>query len=54
MRGTVPTVHTTTRSPDGKLMAADFETASRCFRGLNSGPQFPHTEAFSSFLCATG
>jgi predicted 3-demethylubiquinone-9 3-methyltransferase (glyoxalase superfamily) len=48
------TVHGTTRGPDGTLMTADFELAGQQIKGLNGGPQFPHTEAFSFMVECEG
>ncbi|CAN5456916.1 VOC family protein [soil metagenome] len=44
----------TTRMPDGKVLAADFELAGQPFKGLNGGPEFRHTEAFSIFVECEG
>ncbi len=44
----------TTRMPDGKVLAADFDLAGQPFKGLNGGPQFRHTEAFSIFVECEG
>lgn len=43
-------IHGTTPGPDGGIMTADFEIAGQLVKGLNGGPQFPHTEAFSFFV----
>jgi predicted 3-demethylubiquinone-9 3-methyltransferase (glyoxalase superfamily) len=48
------TVHGTTRGPDGALMTADFELAGQQVKGLNGGPLFPHTEAFSLMVECEG
>jgi predicted 3-demethylubiquinone-9 3-methyltransferase (glyoxalase superfamily) len=47
-------VHSTTRLPDGKVLTADFELAGQQVKGLNGGPQFPHTEAFSFMVECEG
>lgn len=47
VRGTVP-------GPEGKTLAADFEIDGQAVKGLNGGPQFPHTEAFSFFVECDG
>jgi predicted 3-demethylubiquinone-9 3-methyltransferase (glyoxalase superfamily) len=47
-------VHGINRTPDGKVMTADFELAGQQVKGLNGGPQFPHTEAFSFFVECDG
>ena len=43
-------VHGMVRSPDGRVLTVDFEIAGQYVRGLNGGPEFPHTEAFSFFV----
>jgi predicted 3-demethylubiquinone-9 3-methyltransferase (glyoxalase superfamily) len=43
-------VHSTVRQPDGKVAMAEFEIAGQQVKGLNGGPIFPHTEAFSFFV----
>jgi predicted 3-demethylubiquinone-9 3-methyltransferase (glyoxalase superfamily) len=40
-------VHSMVRSPEGKVFVADFELAGQQFKGLNGGPLFRFTEAFS-------
>jgi predicted 3-demethylubiquinone-9 3-methyltransferase (glyoxalase superfamily) len=46
-------VHGITRLPDGKVLAADFEVAGQQVKGVNGGPLYHHTEAFSFFVeCA--
>mgnify|MGYP003402949667 FL=1 len=47
-------VHGTTRMPDGKVVGADFELAGQRVKGLNGGPMFPHTEAFSFLVECEG
>jgi predicted 3-demethylubiquinone-9 3-methyltransferase (glyoxalase superfamily) len=47
-------VHGTTRMPDGKVVGADFELAGQRVKGLNGGPMFPHTEAFSFMVECEG
>lgn len=44
------TVHSMVRQPDGKVAMAEFEIAGQRVKGLNGGPIFPHTEAFSFFV----
>jgi predicted 3-demethylubiquinone-9 3-methyltransferase (glyoxalase superfamily) len=36
------------------VLTADFELAGQHVKGLNGGPQFPHTEAFSFFVECEG
>ena len=40
-------VHALQRGPDGRLFTADFELAGQPLKGLNGGPQYRFTEAFS-------
>jgi predicted 3-demethylubiquinone-9 3-methyltransferase (glyoxalase superfamily) len=47
-------VHNISRAPDGKAFTADFEIAGQYVRGLNGGPHFQHTEAFSFFVECEG
>jgi predicted 3-demethylubiquinone-9 3-methyltransferase (glyoxalase superfamily) len=47
-------VHGMTRMPDGKVVGADFELAGQRVKGLNGGPMFPHTEAFSFLVECEG
>jgi predicted 3-demethylubiquinone-9 3-methyltransferase (glyoxalase superfamily) len=47
-------VHGINRTPDGKVLTTDFELAGQHVKGLNGGPQFPHTEAFSFFVECEG
>ena len=47
-------VHGTTRMHDGKVVGADFELAGQRVKGLNGGPMFPHTEAFSFLVECEG
>lgn len=47
-------VHGTTRMPDGRVVGADFELAGQRVKGLNGGPMFPHTEAFSFLVECEG
>ena len=42
--------HGMMRAPDGKVFTADFELAGQQIKGLNGGPQFRFTEAFSLFV----
>jgi predicted 3-demethylubiquinone-9 3-methyltransferase (glyoxalase superfamily) len=44
------TVHGMSRSPDGRVFTADFELAGQQVRGLNGGPHYALTEAFSFFV----
>lgn len=41
-------------APEGTLLNAEFELAGQKFIGLNGGPQFKHTEAFSLFVTCDG
>jgi predicted 3-demethylubiquinone-9 3-methyltransferase (glyoxalase superfamily) len=43
-------VHGMSRTPDGRVFTADFELAGQQVRGLNGGPHYAHTEAFSFFV----
>ncbi|HEX2806093.1 MAG TPA: VOC family protein [Kineosporiaceae bacterium] len=43
-------VHSMNRMPDGRVFSADFELAGQSVKGLNGGPHFAHTEAFSFFV----
>ena len=47
-------VHGVTRTPDGRVLAADFEVAGQRVKGLNGGPHFRFTEAFSFFVECEG
>lgn len=47
-------VHAVNRGPDGKVFTADFELAGQQVKGLNGGPLFPHTEAFSFMVECEG
>ncbi|HEX7095245.1 MAG TPA: VOC family protein [Acidimicrobiales bacterium] len=43
-------VHDIQRTPDGQWFGAEFEIAGQTVRGINGGPHFTHTEAFSFFV----
>ncbi|HET6952055.1 MAG TPA: VOC family protein [Acidimicrobiales bacterium] len=47
-------VHGITHGPDGKVLTADFEIAGQHVKGLNGGPEFPQTEAFSFMVECEG
>jgi len=47
-------LHGLDRQPDGTAFIADFELAGQRLRGLNGGPQFQFTEAFSLFVECEG
>ncbi|HYZ99010.1 MAG TPA: VOC family protein [Acidimicrobiales bacterium] len=43
-------VHGMMHRPDGQVLTADFELAGQAVKGLNGGPEFRLTEAFSFFV----
>jgi predicted 3-demethylubiquinone-9 3-methyltransferase (glyoxalase superfamily) len=47
-------VHGISRTPDGAAFTADFEIGGQQVRGLNGGPHYRHTEAFSFFVECEG
>lgn len=47
-------VHDIMRTPDGKVMMAEFELTGQRVKAINGGPDFPHTEAFSFMVECEG
>jgi predicted 3-demethylubiquinone-9 3-methyltransferase (glyoxalase superfamily) len=47
-------VHGVMRTPDGKVMMAEFVLAGQRIKAINGGPEFPHTEAFSLMVECEG
>lgn len=47
-------VHDVMRTPDGKVMMAEFELAGQRVKAINGGPEFPHTETFSFMVECEG
>ncbi len=47
-------VHDIMRTPDGKVMMAEFELVGQRVKAINGGPEFPHTEAFSFMVECEG